>query len=204
LRGGRPCRITAGAYHPCCCSVAYARPSVGESMRLVREPDAGDLHVRFDERDVETGLRPGYVGTVRRRDGNRQAKPTATAPHLDSTVHAHLLASAEWRLHDPQRPLTHDRLLYVIQRPFGRITSMPATGQERSSVMDNICYRMTSSARSSSDCGIAMSSAWAVLRLTTSSSLVGCSTGRSPGLAPLRILSTKIAALRNSSVMLGP
>jgi hypothetical protein len=44
-------------------------------------------------------------------------------------VHAHLLAGAEWRLHDPQRPLTHDRLLYVIQRPFGRITSMPATGR---------------------------------------------------------------------------
>jgi hypothetical protein len=47
-------------------------------------------------------------------------------------VHAHLLAGAEWRLHDPQRPLTHDRLLHVIQRPFGRITSMPATGQNRS------------------------------------------------------------------------
>jgi hypothetical protein len=46
-------------------------------------------------------------------------------------VHAHLLAGAEWRLHDPQRPLTHDRLLYVIQRPFGRITSMPATGHNR-------------------------------------------------------------------------
>src|ERR1700680_3252331 len=43
-------------------------------------------------------------------------------------VHAHLLAGAEWRLHDPQRRLTHDRLLYIIQRPFGRITSMPATG----------------------------------------------------------------------------
>jgi len=27
--------------------------------------------------------------------------------------------------HDPQRPLTHDRLLYVTQRLFGRITSMP-------------------------------------------------------------------------------
>jgi hypothetical protein len=46
-------------------------------------------------------------------------------------VHAHLLAGAEWRLHDPQRPLTHDRLLYVIQRPLGRITSMPATGHNQ-------------------------------------------------------------------------
>ena len=32
--------------------------------------------------------------------------------------------------------------------------------------------------------------AWAVLRLMTSSNFVGCSTGRSAGLAPFRILST--------------
>jgi hypothetical protein len=52
---------------PAVARVAYARPSVSERMGLVREPDAGDLHVRFDERDVETGLRQGYVGTVRRK-----------------------------------------------------------------------------------------------------------------------------------------
>ena len=34
---------------------------------LVREPDAGDLQVRFDEGDVETGLWQGYSGTVRRK-----------------------------------------------------------------------------------------------------------------------------------------
>ena len=33
-------------------------------------------------------------------------------------------------------------------------------------------------------------SAWAVLRLMTSSNVVGCSTGRSAGLVPFRILST--------------
>jgi hypothetical protein len=49
---------------------------------------------------------------------------------------------------------------------------------------------MTSSARPSTDCGIVSPSALAVLTLMTSSNLVGCSTGRSPGLAPLRILST--------------
>src|SRR4029079_4429621 len=37
----------------------------------------------------------------------------------------------------------------------------------------------------------------AALRLTTSSNLVGCSTGRSPGVAPLRIRSTKLAPRRN-------
>jgi hypothetical protein len=54
---------------------------------------------------------------------------------LVRVVHAHLLAGAEWRLHDPQRPLTYYRLLYVIQRPFGRITSMPATGHKLPSAL---------------------------------------------------------------------
>jgi hypothetical protein len=38
--------------------------------------------------------------------------------------------------------------------------------------------------------GMVSPNAFAVLRLITSSNLVGCWTGRSPGLAPLRILST--------------
>ena len=50
-------------------------------------------------------------------------------------------------------------------------------------------YWITSSARPSSDGGIVRLSALAVLRLMTRSNLVGCSTGRSAGLAPLRILS---------------
>jgi hypothetical protein len=33
------------------------QPSVGESVSLFREPDAGNLHVRFDEREQETGPR---------------------------------------------------------------------------------------------------------------------------------------------------
>ena len=32
----------------------------GVSLSLVREPDAGNLHVRFDEGDVETELRRSY------------------------------------------------------------------------------------------------------------------------------------------------
>jgi hypothetical protein len=51
-------------------------------------------------------------------------------------------------------------------------------------------YWITSSARSSSECGIVSPRALAALRLINSSNLVGCSTGRSAGLEPLRILST--------------
>ena len=57
-------------------------------------------------------------------------------------------------------------------------------------------HLITLSARSSTDCGMAMPSILAVLRLITSSKIVGCSIGRSPGLAPLRILSTYVAERR--------
>src|SRR5262245_31012142 len=50
-------------------------------------------------------------------------------------------------------------------------------------------HSITSSARASTEDGRSRPSAFAVLRLMTSSYLEGCSTGRSAGLAPLRILS---------------
>jgi hypothetical protein len=50
--------------------------------------------------------------------------------------------------------------------------------------------RITSSARKRSVGGIVRPSALAVLRLMTSSNFQGCSTGRSAGLAPFKILST--------------
>src|SRR5262249_31925747 len=51
-------------------------------------------------------------------------------------------------------------------------------------------HSITSSARASNVGGTSRPSAFAVVRLTTSSNLVGCSTGRSAGFAPRRILST--------------
>jgi hypothetical protein len=51
-------------------------------------------------------------------------------------------------------------------------------------------HSMISSARVNTGCGIVRPSVLAVLRLMISSNVVGCSTGRSAGFAPLRILST--------------
>src|SRR3974390_3133154 len=51
-------------------------------------------------------------------------------------------------------------------------------------------YSITSSAMARMPDGIVRLSAFAVLRLITNSNLVGCSTGRSAGLAPHNILST--------------
>src|SRR5215475_9643934 len=57
-------------------------------------------------------------------------------------------------------------------------------------------HSITSSARASSVGGTVMPSALAVFILMTSWKRVGCSTGKSAGWAPLRILSTYTAALR--------
>src|SRR5215470_13672083 len=61
--------------------------------------------------------------------------------------------------------------------------------QELAALVEHV-YSMIWSARRSTDCGIVSPRVLAVLRLMTSSNLVGCSTGRSAGLAPLRMRST--------------
>src|SRR5262249_54127000 len=65
-------------------------------------------------------------------------------------------------------------------------------------------HSITPPARCSKNHGTSSPSAFAVFRLMTSSNLVGCSTGRSAGLAPLRILSTKTARRAKLSRKIGP
>src|SRR5262249_49240217 len=69
---------------------------------------------------------------------------------------------------------------------------------------DLFAHLITLSALDSTFGGIVRPISFAVLRLITSSNFVGCSTGRSAGLAPLRILSTKTAARRKMSSSLAP
>ena len=61
---------------------------------------------------------------------------------------------------------------------------------KRSKKLPPNVHSMTLVACTRIEFGISMPSAWAVFILTINSNLVGCSIGRSPGLAPLRILST--------------
>src|SRR5262249_50092239 len=89
--------------------------------------------------------------------------------------------------------------LYPQKRTCAVQLGMSAKGQKRTSP-----YSISSSALVSSEGGISSPSAFAVLRLTISSNLVGCSTGRSPGLAPFKILSTYVATRRQLSSTLGP
>ena len=75
----------------------------------------------------------------------------------------------------------------------GRVTGTlsPAGREDQGEGFEKIrVHLITSSTRSSTGGGIVRPRALAVLRLLTSSNFVGCSTGRSPGLALLRISST--------------
>src|SRR5262249_46983311 len=65
-------------------------------------------------------------------------------------------------------------------------------------------HSMTSSASASRLGGISRPSAFSVLRLITSSNLVGRSTGKSEGFSPLRIRPTYVPACRCASGRLGP
>jgi hypothetical protein len=75
--------------------------------------------------------------------------------------------------------------------PDSRGTSILPSGADVVSLPQQpYLYSITSSARISNEGGTVRPSALAVFMLITSSNLVGCSTGRSEGLVPLRILST--------------
>jgi len=55
------------------------------SVRLFREPDAGNLPVRFDEREEETELCQTGLRRWGESPANRHREATVTAPLLDST-----------------------------------------------------------------------------------------------------------------------
>src|SRR5580704_8806105 len=65
-------------------------------------------------------------------------------------------------------------------------------------------HSITSLTRTINDSGILRPNALAVVKLTARSNFTGCSTGRSPGFEPCRILSTKSPARRNRSAKFGP
>src|SRR5262249_17410823 len=71
-------------------------------------------------------------------------------------------------------------------------------------VSSRLLHLITLSARASTFGGIVRPICFAALRLIINSNFIGCSTGRSAGLRPLRILSTYVAARRNMSGALCP
>src|SRR6266404_2522118 len=81
-----------------------------------------------------------------------------------------------------------------IERPVRHVRFVPR--RDSCAAANQHLYSITSSARASSAGGMMTPSAFAVFKLITRSNLVGCSTGRSAGFAPLNILSAKPANRR--------
>src|SRR5882724_312598 len=84
----------------------------------------------------------------------------------------------------------------VVGRPY-RLIGFETQGDESAAGIENrlVAHWITSSARPSTDGGIVRPRASAVLGLMTSSNFVGCSMGRSAGLAPLRIKSATLCRI---------
>jgi len=97
-------------------------------------------------------------------------------------------------------PQTEDANAIDLARRLGSADVCPRESTNRDVTDEGTALHhwTISSARASSDGGIVSPSALAVLRLMTSSNFVGCSTGRSAGVEPLRILSTNAAARQSA------
>ena len=78
---------------------------------------------------------------------------------------------------------------WPVQSPLhlNKQTSIVATGRSAVPIAEVAVHSITSSALARSVGGSSMSSNLAVCKLITSSNLVDCTTGRSAGLAPLRM-----------------
>jgi Transposase len=85
--------------------------------------------------------------------------------------------------------LRHGRI-WCVRGPHAPQRHGEQAQADRCEELAAVHYWITSSARASTAGGIVRPRALAVFRLMTSSNFVGCSTGRSLGFAPLRILST--------------
>src|SRR6516165_9477745 len=78
----------------------------------------GDPHVRFDERDVETGLRPGYVGTVSRK-GRQQTSQTYCYRATSRLYRLRYLRVCFRKVNDRPQADVHERRLLDFPRYRG-------------------------------------------------------------------------------------
>jgi hypothetical protein len=179
------------AFHLCCLFAGKDQVEFIAMMKVERNHVAGGHFI-----DVGNNLPVRNAGQVyldqrcHLASGNAdlgpllRRKPRITCGHHRKSA----IAPAMKKIHS-RRLIGRSRASRIISRQFsGRKESclfMSALGHKRTCAI----YSITSSARSSNDRGKVIPIALAVLRLMTSSIWVGNSTGRSPGLAPFKILS---------------
>jgi len=183
---------------PCCA----AEPADGEASRRHRRCRLCCPHSGHDR--CHRHSRPRGMAVCHRLAGNRHdldwslrgerravAKSRTERPvsvQVISTIWAGVRSGSDPEVGDPPRK----RPLCPPKRPnfalVHEVREGPQAAAGSSSKIPN--YSITSSARTSSVEGTSMSSALAVIKLMTNSNLVGCSTGRSEGFDPRKILST--------------
>jgi len=121
---------------------------------------------------------------------------------------AHLTpGSAKRSLHRAEiRACTHKIVRYAPDSgTIADITGGPSRAKLRHFARSFLAsYSITSSARTKNDSGRFNPINFAVLRLTVRKNRVGCSIGKSAGLAPLKILSTRTADRRRKSLIFWP
>jgi len=144
---------------------------------------------------------------------NRKSRRSAPSPAAHHLIYLSNTIVAHWH-HDCFGSRAVDPPPWTKQQPSDRLTlrcgpalrtsdRCPLSANSRREQLQQNPYSecleahsISSSASVSSEGGTVRPSALATLTLMTSSNLVGCSTGRSAGFAPFRILSTKVAARR--------
>src|SRR5215471_18885496 len=102
--------------------------------------------------------------------------------------------------------------VFRIQKQKGKFVSLGLSGLphgQRRTTTNSIpasssVYLITLSARASTVGGIVKLICLAAFKLMMNSNFLGCSTGRSAGLAPFKILSTYVAARRSRSAVFAP
>ena len=160
-----------------------------------------------------TGTKAGRVSARPRRESLHTDRIVILKPacnRLGQACHFTMKTNSCYRAKKPAWATTEKGRWVTFERPSLATRCKPSplsnansrAAQQQTLVLTAAsvqAHRITSSACSSIDCGIVIPSALAVLRLTTNSNFVGCSIGRSPGLAPFRILSTYPAARRSWS-----
>jgi hypothetical protein len=162
LLDGMPSRTLRDRLFPPLCGLIVSRYRRGDAFTST--PEGQELHLYEDE-VVEDRLISAPYPPLSLRDGSfRETDRISTA------------------LFGWERPVSRGGVLLLL-RPCPLVDHPTPCPCSR-------LYLITSSAKTRSVGGIVVPSAWAVFRLRTSSNFVGCSTGRSAGLVPFRILST--------------
>src|SRR5262249_46552021 len=169
----------------------YRIAARGEDNRNRTSRGLCNAHGRSAGRSDDRDLAMNEVGRLRRQSLVSAFRPAILDRHVLAIYVAGFLQSLAkrgcvegiplWRCAVEESDHRHRRLLRARREgPSGRRAAEQA--DERAPP-----HSITSSASASSLGGISRPSVFVVLRLITNSNLVGCSTGRSEGLAPLRI-----------------